>query len=312
VEIAFRLGRIPVRIQPSFFIMTIVLGMGSLQARPVLALEWLGVVLVSVLLHELGHALMGKAFGLEPRIDLHSMGGTTSWSNKGKLGAGRRILISLAGPMVGIVLGLAVRQALILKGLYPTDVTVASPVVHHAIKDFIWVNIIWGIFNLFPMLPLDGGNVTLGILDGISGGRGELPTRIISVLVAVALGFLSVVTRNWWPALLAGMFAFQNGRAIYDRSLLKKDEPFRKALDQAYEALEAHDGARVLALVAPAIAGAHAPATRAEAVHLAAYAHLLNGRVDLADAAMAGLPSGYQPSGEYVALRDKVASAVAG
>jgi Zn-dependent protease len=312
MELAFRLGSIPVRIQPSFFIMTIVLGMGSLQQRPVLALEWLGVVLVSVLIHELGHALMGKVFGLDPRIDLHSMGGTTSWSTRGKLGAGRRILISLAGPMVGILLGVTVRYVLKMKGIWPGEVTTSSPIMEHAIRDFFWVNVGWGIFNLLPMLPLDGGNVTLGIIDGISKGRGELPTRIISILVAVALGFLSIVTKNWWPALLAGMFAFQNGRAIHDRSLLKKDEPFRKSLDEAYKALEDHDPPRVLSLVSPAIAGAHAPQTRAEAVHLAAYAHLLQGRVDLADAAMAGLPSGYQPSGEYRALRDKVASAVAG
>jgi stage IV sporulation protein FB len=311
MQLAFRLGAVPVRIHPSFFIMSLVLGASTLQARPILAAEWLGVVLVSVLVHELGHAWMARAFGMAPEIDLHSMGGTTSWRSGAKMSAGRRVLIALAGPGTGmiaggIVIALALRAGYPIGGRVPTD----APMIQHVIKDMVWVNIGWGIFNLLPMLPLDGGNAMHGLLDGVTRGKGEVSARVVSILVALGVGGLAIATGNWWPALLAGMFAFQNGRAMYDRSLVQQDAPFRKDLDAAYEALRREDDARVLSLVQPALAGAKAPATRAEAVHLAAYAHLLGGRVDQADAAMGGLPSGYQPSAEYLDLRNRIAAAM--
>src|SRR5260370_39962134 len=94
----FRIGKIPVRVLPSFFLVTLLF---NLSANPSVLAVWMAVVFVSVLLHELGHASAGLAFGLEPRIDLHGMGGTTSWATARTLPTWQRVAISLAGPVAG-------------------------------------------------------------------------------------------------------------------------------------------------------------------------------------------------------------------
>src|SRR5579884_1144907 len=99
----FRFGRIPVRIHPTFFLMAAFLGL--YDTNLVAVVSWVAVVLVSVLLHELGHASMGLAFGLDPRTDLNGMGGTTSWAAPKPLSHSKRIAISLAGPFAGFAVG---------------------------------------------------------------------------------------------------------------------------------------------------------------------------------------------------------------
>src|ERR1700675_4909709 len=98
-RVAFRLGTIPVRVHLSFLLVTVFLAAGSLgDVRGLLC--WILVVFVSVMIHELGHALVGRQFGLAPEIDLQGMGGLTSWgegSGRKAIGPWRSIAISLAG-----------------------------------------------------------------------------------------------------------------------------------------------------------------------------------------------------------------------
>ena len=113
----FHIGKIPVRVLPSFFLVTLFL---NLTSSPAALFSWAAVVFVSVILHELGHASMGLAFGLEPRIDLHGMGGTTSWAASRPLGTGKRVAISLAGPLAGFVVG-GIAFAARMAGVLPTS-----------------------------------------------------------------------------------------------------------------------------------------------------------------------------------------------
>ncbi len=69
----FRLAGFPVEIHPSFFILAVLLGLGAGDVR--LILLWVAVVFVSILTHELGHAIVGRSYGLQPQIRLYSMGG---------------------------------------------------------------------------------------------------------------------------------------------------------------------------------------------------------------------------------------------
>ncbi len=295
MTLSFRLGKIPVRILPSFFLMTVFLGMSALDLR---LAAWVLVVLVSVLVHELGHATMGLAFGLEPQIDLHGMGGTTSWKTPRDLGAARRIAISVAGPGAGFAVA-----AIVYWGLGP-GAFLPIPLGGFVYDQLLYVNFGWGVLNLLPMLPLDGGNVTVQVLNALTGGKGERPARIISIVVACVAAPIAVVLFQYlWGALLAVSFALSNWRGLKDLSAREHDAPMQAALKGAYAALDAKDSARVLELARPVALGSHTAPVRAEALQLVAFGFLLDGRIADADAAIAALPKGYSPHPSLLELR---------
>jgi Zn-dependent protease len=210
--LAFHLGKIPVRVHPAFLIMGAFLGMRLGSNIAALAM-WIVVLFVSVMAHELGHAYAGIGFGLDPQIDLHGMGGTTSWRHK-DVSTAKKILISIAGPAVGIFFGGILYFA--EPGIMSSD---ASRMLKLAVDLGIQVNLYWGALNLLPIMPLDGGNAMATALGGGMGEKGLRIARYVSVVVAVGGGLYWFVTHpdianNWWPLLLAAMFTFQNIQAL--------------------------------------------------------------------------------------------------
>lgn len=215
---AFQLGGTPVRVHTSFFILSAVLGLSGNRDLLELAV-WLVVVTFSVLVHEMGHALAGRACGLLPVIDLHGMGGTTSWVRSSLLPWWQNAGISVAGPAVGFAVG-----GLILaqRVFFPEDsgpyqgrsLTLPATLFQLLISDLLFVNIAWGVFNLLPILPLDGGSALASLLKGITRGGGQRAAHVISVLTAVALLALALFTRQIWIGFLAALFAWQNIQAL--------------------------------------------------------------------------------------------------
>ncbi len=206
--LSFKLGNIPVTVHAPFLLMALLFGAQLGSDVPLIA-AWLVIVFVSVLAHELGHALCGIAFGLDPRIELHGMGGTTSWAHK-NVSPAKRIAISVAGPAVGIVVGGALLLA--RDSLFGMDLSRMARVV---IVLLIEVNLYWGLLNLLPILPLDGGNALAHGLAARMGDKGFRVARYVSVVVAAVAGIYAL-TRGWglWSVFLAGLFAFQNIRAL--------------------------------------------------------------------------------------------------
>jgi Zn-dependent protease len=305
MTLAFRIGKIPVQILPWFFFVALLLG-GGAGVHPASAAMWVAIVFVSVLVHELGHATAGLLFGLEPRIQMHAMGGTTSWGGApAGIGTGARIVISLAGPMAGFVLAGAFMTLHASLSAHPL-----GDLGESAYRQICWINVGWGLLNLLPILPLDGGNVLLQVLRAFMGGGGERPARLISIGLALAGLALAVVacliTQSFgsiWPAFLAASFIASNWRGLREHAAAEHDVPIRSALAPAYAALEAKNGPRLVELARPAALTARSAPVRAEALQLLAYGFLLEGRVADADAAIAALPAGYQPHASLVSLR---------
>ncbi|NOZ40262.1 MAG: hypothetical protein GXP24_08560 [Planctomycetes bacterium] len=80
-DVHFRVLGIPVRVHPFFWIITLIIGMRGDSAPPAEVLSWIVAVFVSILIHELGHALVQRRFGGQPRIVLHGMGGLEDWQS---------------------------------------------------------------------------------------------------------------------------------------------------------------------------------------------------------------------------------------
>src|SRR5574339_379984 len=108
-DLRFTLAGIPVSVHPLFWLITLLLGStGDLLLIPI----WIVVIFVSILVHELGHALAFRRYGQRSRIVLHFAGGLTipepvywgsGYANVG-LSPNQQIFISLAGPGAGFLL----------------------------------------------------------------------------------------------------------------------------------------------------------------------------------------------------------------
>jgi len=198
----FRLAGFPVAIDASFFILAGLLGfqLGDLR----LILLWMVVLLVSILAHELGHAVVGRSYGLRPQIRLYSMGGLTSWSSGRSLTPRQSILVSLSGPAAGLALGGLVFGFSVLE---PIELT---PVGGFVVSLLLQVNIVWSILNLLPIVPLDGGNVMRSLLVMFRGQRDERLPAMVSMVVAAAVFVLALSMGRNFGAMMAAWLAFAN------------------------------------------------------------------------------------------------------
>jgi Zn-dependent protease len=216
----FHLFGFPVRVDPSFWIVAVLLGLG-LQDPAAVAI-WVAVVFVSILAHELGHAFMGRAFGIYGDIELYSMGGVTKWfASRAVLRPTQQIAISLAGPCTGLAIGAGVWAAFEARGW---------PDVYYwrlTIFELLWVNFGWGLLNLLPILPLDGGHVCQSAIHWIRGYRDDGLPLLISVVFGAAAGVAALLVGMFWGALLALWFTIGSGAALRQQGPLRlRDVPW--------------------------------------------------------------------------------------
>jgi Zn-dependent protease len=176
-----RLLGIPIRIEPAFLLVLGVLGFAG-RGTLLSALEWILLAGISILLHELGHAAAYRRFGIQPRVRLYSFGGLTYGE---ALSPARSIVVSLAGPVTGLLVGLAILAAYWALGW----VMPARPrELEVVVGDLLYINLGWSAFNLLPVLPLDGGNVAAAMFQAANRGRGLAIglSLVVSGLIIVA------------------------------------------------------------------------------------------------------------------------------
>jgi Zn-dependent protease len=206
MEIQFRLFGIPIHVSVLFVLIALLLGQQAGARTPVLMAAWIVVMFLGILLHELGHALTAKAFGQEPFIALHGLGGVTVWRPRADFGPGKRALITLAGPLVGLVIGVVV----LVIGAFLPEGSFAHDVMGYA----TWVNLVWAIFNLVPMIPLDGGRIMASLLELVFGKGSLSAAYVISILVAAAFGLLMVLWRQYVMLIFCAYFIYQNVQGL--------------------------------------------------------------------------------------------------
>jgi Zn-dependent protease/CBS domain-containing protein len=186
-------------------------------------LALVGIVFASVVLHELGHALMARGSGIPAKgIILLPIGGVTvleeahivtdpanSWK--------RDIRIAVAGPMVNLfIAGAAV---LVLMAAIPGFSVTTKPLLHSSAlyRSIVWVNLYLGLFNLLPAYPMDGGRVLRAIfsrrMDMVAATQRAIRIGNIFSILFMMVGML---LGNWWLVMI-GFFLFV-GAQLEERS----------------------------------------------------------------------------------------------
>jgi Zn-dependent protease len=157
---------------------------------------------LSILVHELGHALAFRANGLASSITLHAMGGVTSPAGDVR-GRRSRVLVSLAGPAAGLVFGGLVFGITRAMQVVPPRL---PQVAELALSMLLWINVAWSLFNLVPVLPFDGGQVMQEVL----GPRRMRTTAAISGVVAALLAAYFALQGNLLMAFIFVASAIQS------------------------------------------------------------------------------------------------------
>lgn len=229
---------IHVRVHPFFWLIALFLGMGQ---APWLVVGWVGVLFVSILVHEMGHALTMRHFGLRPRVLLYGMGGLaiadSGFSPYGapRVGPREKIIYTLAGPVAGFLLAAVVGLLWLLLGgrlaitlerfpiFWDLGLTRRFPVmsdmrllfVYSLFQNLLYVNIFWGLVNLLPVLPLDGGQITREVLMLKDPWQGQRTALTVSLYVSAAMAIYGLVgLQSMWVALIFGMLAFQSYQTL--------------------------------------------------------------------------------------------------
>lgn len=233
-DLRFSIAGIPVRVHPLFWLIALVFGSSSSSITGILT--WIIAMFIAILIHELGHAFAMRTFGQGSSIVLHFAGGLTvpetiAWGGRYAsiaLTPNQQAFISLAGPLAGFflagtltalaaVLGAAIVPNFIF-GFIPFPIIVlpiGGDFLNSLFMDLMWISIFWGIINLMPVQPLDGGSIARQILiqtDPYDGHRKALWLSVASGAIVAVLGL--VVMRSTYMAILFGLLAFQSYQTL--------------------------------------------------------------------------------------------------
>jgi stage IV sporulation protein FB len=204
MQLNFRILGFPITISLVFPIVLLVLGyLSDLQGIDLAVWVVLGIVAITV--HELGHALAFRRFGLESSIYFWTLGGLAVPNDQeaaANLADAKWLVVSLAGPSVGLILGAA---GLLLQG------AVADPSeLHTALGIWTFVNLGWGIFNLLPISGLDGGSAVMHVLTLAFGPIGRALALAASLAFSAFVAVVAAVNGQTYIAIIAVVFGLAN------------------------------------------------------------------------------------------------------
>jgi Zn-dependent protease/CBS domain-containing protein len=210
---AFQIGTmlgIPIRIHATFVLLLLWIGMWAAAASRNVPRELAFVLALfaCVLLHEMGHALMAKRFGVRTReIVLYPIGGVARLERMP--GGWAELLIALAGPAVNVVIAAGLSVVLLARGV-PVDVSRAAPMMTGDLVDKLFaINVMLVVFNMIPAFPMDGGRVLRAVL-ALALGQ-DRATRIAAIVGQLIAGLFIVAGIVWsWNFMLVfiGIFVF--------------------------------------------------------------------------------------------------------
>jgi stage IV sporulation protein FB len=219
-DLNFPLLGIPVRVSPWFWLVTVIMGSKRQDAGAIIT--WIAAVFLSILIHELGHALVMRKQGFRPWIVLYAMGGLACYDPRDALRSGKsgwleQVFVSAAGPVAGFLLAAILVLGVVAAGHgHPIDIhdfwevmnPVALPNARLAalLNDIFYICVLWGLVNLLPVYPLDGGQIARELFLNFSPGDGIRQSMLLSTFAAGAMAVYGLV--QWKSAFVALFFGY--------------------------------------------------------------------------------------------------------
>jgi Zn-dependent protease len=166
-----------------------------------------------VLLHELGHALAARYYGIRTAdITLYPIGGVARMESMPDR-PGREIVVSLAGPAVNLVIA-----GMIFLGMLATDFVLpgslsSADVYDQFVARLFFANLFLAVFNLLPAFPMDGGRVLRALL---ATRLSRLRATEIAVFVGglMAFGFFALaIYASLFTLMILAVAVFLMGKA---------------------------------------------------------------------------------------------------
>lgn len=229
--IHFSFLRIPTRICPSFWVFMLFFS-NFFQNPSFKSIILCGVLFLSLLVHEYGHAFTASYFGTNPTITLRAFGGEAQYDAWG-ITPKQEFLITLNGPLFQSVL--IVLSYLLIQ----SDLFVSYP-VRYFLYAMMRFNILWVLLNLIPVVPLDGGHLLRYFLERKLGElKGKKISSIVALIsIALVMPYL-LVQGFFFFAILLSVFAFQHCQIL--RNILPSGKsPFRR-YQEGVEAMQEKD-----------------------------------------------------------------------
>ena len=225
-DLRFRLLAVPVRVHPLFWLIMLIL---SGEERNLgAAAVFIACAFISILAHEFGHGLAGRLMGDEPsEIVLYSMGGYCAFQQY-RLRRWPKIIMILSGPGAGFLLmGLVLAWARVVHGISPMDAMAIigvgdrdaisavvklppSLVARYAFFFLLQINFWWGVFNLLPIWPLDGGRIAEELLGTVNPREATRRGHAVSLITAGLIALWLASQEQYLMALWLGYFGYIN------------------------------------------------------------------------------------------------------
>jgi stage IV sporulation protein FB len=242
-DLDFQVLGFPVRIHPFFWLAGLLIGFHGGPDAGIHLLIWFVTFFTSILIHELGHALMMRRFGREAHIVLYMMGGLAIEGRPRDSGFGspwsfdsytafqprqrtppEQILISAAGPgiqfiLLGLIVGLVYATGGRVEpvgGLPPYLAVDGGELANNRnmrllVEMFMQVNLYWPLINLLPVLPLDGGQIALQVFMQHDPWGGTQRALWLSIIAGGAMALLGIlVMHQGLTAMLFGSLALSS------------------------------------------------------------------------------------------------------
>ncbi|HWH71277.1 MAG TPA: site-2 protease family protein [Candidatus Sulfotelmatobacter sp.] len=192
-----RVAGIAIYVHVTFFLLLLWIGASHFSVRHSWSDAWGGIafillLFVIVVLHELGHALTARRFGIRTRdITLLPIGGVARLERMPEEPK-QELLVALAGPAVNVCLAVLL-FAILGAGRQLADLANVGMVGGNFLASLMWVNVALAVFNLVPAFPMDGGRVLRALLaTRLSYVRATNIAAYVGQTIALGFGFLGL------------------------------------------------------------------------------------------------------------------------